>query len=71
MTIAFLHSLFFSSKLENLQNNAMKFQGRGHSYLEAFKYVGYSTMSKTHYFTSESNESITRTSECNELLYFH
>ena len=45
---SFFTFFFFSSKLENLQNNAMKFQGRGHSYLEAFKYVGYSTISKTH-----------------------
>ena len=43
----------------------------GHSYLEAFKYVDDVPTSKTHYFTSESNESITRTSECNELLYFN
>ena len=34
-------------------------------------FVFSSTIVMAHYFTSESNESITRTSECNELLYFH
>ena len=33
-------------------------------------FVFSSTIVMAHYFTSESNQSITHTSECNELLYF-